>query len=380
MNVRITPALLHGAVTAPPSKSDAHRLLIAAALAGDMDRVRGAGVSADITATRACLTALLQGDRVLDCCDSGSTLRFLTPVAAALGGGTLTGSAQLAARPIRPLLKVLRAQGCEVKGDALPFSVGGGMHSGEYALPGDISSQFVSGLLFALPLLPGDSRIVLTTPLQSRGYVDMTVNTLGRFGIAVHETEDGYDVPGGQRYGLPAGNIWPEGDWSGAAFWYVANALGSKIEIDGVRDDSAQGDRAIAALCRELPDEVDMRDIPDLLPVLSVLACAKKGETRFTHAERLRIKESDRLSASERLIRDLGGDAVCGENELTVRGKRLRGGTVDGMHDHRMVMAAAIAATVAQQPVTILGAEAADKSYPAFFEDYRRLGGKWDVV
>ena len=249
MIARLFPAALRGEVTTPPSKSDAQRLLIAAWLAGDIDRVQLNGAqSADIAACVRCLHALSNPEPCLDCGDSGAVLRFLTPVAAALGGARMTGSHQLAARPMGALLHALAENGCRVSGGSLPFAVSGGLRGGVYALPGDVSSQFISGLLFALPLLGQDSQIRLTSPLRSAGYVDMTRDVLRRFGVRSMRTEDGFSVPGGQTYRLPAHELAPEGDWSGAAVWLAVNALGGRIALRGLKDDSLQSDRRMAQL------------------------------------------------------------------------------------------------------------------------------------
>lgn len=399
MNISISPRLLRGSVTPPPSKSDAHRLLIAMALCDQPAAMRLTASNDDIAATIRCLSALGAGIAVTDGCvkatpiaaaqknapcdcgESGSTLRFITPVAAALGGAVLTGQGRLADRPMEPLLSLLREHGCQISGEKLPLTVSGGLKSGTFSLRGDISSQFVTGLLYALPLLDGDSTIILTTPLQSRGYVDMTLRALRQFGIVIREESNAFFIPGNQRYAAPAEQLIPEGDWSGAAFWYGANALGSSVQIEGLRDDSTQGDKAIALLAQELPDVIDVGDIPDLLPILSIIACKKAGDTHFVNAARLRIKESDRLAASRQMILSLGGIAETDADSLTVHGTgHLTGGTVDGMNDHRIVMSAAIASCLCKEEVIILGAEAAKKSYPAFLKDFEQLGGKVHVL
>lgn len=381
MIARLFPAALRGDVTAPPSKSDAQRLLIAAWLAGDIDRVQLNGAqSADIAACVRCLHALGTPEPCLDCGDSGAVLRFLTPVAAALGGARMTGSHQLAARPMGALLHALAENGCRISGGSLPFAVSGGLRGGVYALPGDISSQFISGLLFALPLLGQDSQIRLTSPLHSAGYVEMTRDVLRRFGVRSMRTEDGFSVPGGQTYRLPAHELAPEGDWSGAAVWLAVNALGGRIALRGLKDDSLQSDRRMAQLACALPGTVDIADIPDLLPLLSVLAAFQPAATRFTHAGRLRYKESDRLNGCARLICDLGGLAQAEEDALLVQPRPLTGGKTDAHGDHRMAMAAAAAACACPQGVLLRGAECVDKSYPAFWADYKRLGGQMHVL
>jgi len=399
MNVRLTPARLQGSVAPPLSKSDAHRLLIAAALSDREALIHLQSGNDDIASTLRCLCALgaqviqvedglrmrpicsPQEMPLLNCGESGSTLRFIAPIAAALRGAVMTGSGRLGERPMEPLLSLLRAHGCEVSGEGLPLRIVGGLQNGVYALRGDISSQFVSGLLYALPLLAGDSEIHLTTPLQSKGYVDMTLRALRRFGVAITEKENGFYVPGGQRYKAPEEELRPEGDWSGAAFWYGANYLGCNVNIAGLDADSTQGDKEIARLVQRLPDVIDVADIPDLLPILSVMACKKTGETRFVNAARLRIKESDRLDGCEKMIVNLGGSAYAKADSLTVHGSgALLGGTVDGRNDHRMVMAAAIASCICAEPVVIWGAQAVNKSYPDFFRDFEQLGGKIHVL
>ena len=381
MIARLFPAALRGNVTAPPSKSDAQRLLIAAWLAGDIDRVQLNGAqSADIAACVRCLHALDTPQPCLDCGDSGAVLRFLTPVAAALGGARMTGSHQLATRPMGALLHALAENGCRISGDCLPFSLSGALRGGVYTLPGDISSQFISGLLFALPLLGQDSQIRLTSPLRSAGYVDMTRDVLRRFGVRSMRTENGFSVPGGQTYRLPAHELAPEGDWSGAAVWLAVNALGGRIALRGLKDDSLQSDSRMAQLACALSGTVNIADIPDLLPLLSVLAAFQPAATRFTHAGRLRYKESDRLNGCARLICDLGGLAQAEEDALLVQPRPLTGGETDAHGDHRMAMAAAAAACVCPQGVLLRGAECVDKSYPAFWADYKRLGGQMHVL
>lgn len=393
MNAVVRPGLLRGAVAAPPSKSHAHRLLIAAALSESDCRILRPGENEDISATVRCLQALgadirreddaltvrpgrLSAASALDCGESGSTLRFLLPVACALGCDvTFTGRGRLPERPLEPLLSSLRSHGTSVIGDRLPLQVCGGLHNGTYALPGSVSSQYFTGLLFALPLLPGDSTLLCTSPLESRPYVDLTLSVLRAFGIRIEETEGGWRVPGNQKYVSPSA-VETEGDWSAAAFFLGAKALGSAVTVLGLRPESFQGDKAIEEMLRRIGGEIDVSDTPDLLPVLSAVAAAMPGmTTRFIGAARLRIKESDRIAAMAQAIRALGGEAEEQSDGLTVHGKALAGGVVDGMGDHRIVMSAAIAATVCLSPVTILGAEAVNKSYPGFWRDFEALGG-----
>ena len=386
MNVTITPGLLRGAITPPPSKSQAHRLLIAAALADGESRIEHLADSQDIQATRRCMAALKAPGEdlpVLDCGESGSTLRFLIPVALALrGGGRFTGRGRLMERPQKPYFDLFDEKGIAYRQEDGVLTVQGRLTPGTFALPGDVSSQFVTGLLYALPLLEGDSRITLTTPLESRGYVDLTLEALERFGIRA-ECPDGRTqrVPGGQTYRPCRAAV--ESDYSQAAFYYAANGLGGQVEILGLNPRSAQGDRCIVPyhmqLCGPGEAELDVSQCPDLVPPLAAHAALRQGITRIVNAARLRIKESDRLTAVTQVLTALGADVVEGADRLTITGQPegLAGGvTVDSHNDHRIAMMAAIAATRCAAPVTIIGAECVAKSYPDFWEDYERLGGQ----
>ena len=395
MNVRIHPKKLRGRVRAIPSKSDAHRLLILSALADAQTLVRCASTSRDIDATAAALNALgasvkrtdggflvepaapVAQDAVLDCGESGSTLRFLLPVAAALGARVrFVGSERLGERPIAPLVEALRSGGVSVSAERLPVEVSGRLRAGEYSISGDVSSQFVSGMLMALAALGGGA-VRLTTPLESAGYVEMTRRSLGRFGVNVSFSGGKYSVSGAL---ISPHEVAAEGDWSSAAFWLEANALGAGVAVEGLDDDSAQPDRAMRGLLERLGGTVDVSGSPDLFPALAFAATAAEDETRFVGGRRLRFKESDRIAATAAALRAMGG--VCREtgDGLIVAPSRLVGGTVDGANDHRIVMAAAVAATAAGSVTTILGADAASKSYPSFFDDFRSLGGALDVI
>lgn len=386
MNVTITPGLLRGAITPPPSKSQAHRLLIAAALADGESRIEHLADSQDIQATRRCMAALKAPGEdlpVLDCGESGSTLRFLIPVALALrGGGRFTGRGRLMERPQKPYFDLFDEKGIAYRQEDGVLTVQGRLTPGTFALPGDVSSQFVTGLLYALPLLEGDSRITLTTPLESRGYVDMTLEALERFGIRA-ECPDGRTlrVPGGQTYRPCRAAV--ESDYSQAAFYYAANGLGGQVEILGLNPRSAQGDRCIVPyhmqLCGPGEAELDVSQCPDLVPPLAAHAALRQGITRIVNAARLRIKESDRLTAVTQVLTALGADVVEGADRLTITGQPegLAGGvTVDSHNDHRIAMMLAVAATRAEGTVTIRGAESVAKSYPDFWEVYESLGGR----
>ena len=242
-----------------------------------------------------------------------------------------------------------------------------------------MSSQYFTGLLFALPLLNGDSTLIYTSPLESMPYVDLTLSVLRQFGITVEPLENGWRIPGNQRY-LSPGPVEAEGDWSAAAFWLGANVLESKVKVDGLNPASCQGDKAIVHLLKQIGGEMDVTDTPDLMPILSAVAAVLPGRTtRITGAARLRLKESDRLSAMATVLNALGGQVEELPDGLIIHGTQLTGGTVDGMNDHRVVMSAAIAATGCAGPVTILGAEAVNKSYPHFWKDFAALGGQTHV-
>lgn len=423
MNVTITPGPLSGTVTPPPSKSQAHRALIAAALAQGESAVSNVALSQDIEATVRCLEELgaefaIDGSAAavrgmganpmsplrrmayphLDCGESGSTLRFLIPIALAVrGGGIFTGRGRLMERPLKPYFDLFDEKGIfhELKDGVL--TVTGLLTPGIYRLPGDVSSQFVTGLLYALPLLEGDSAIILTSPLESRGYVNMTERAMNQFGVYPGDLDevwqhfdvdeldenkvaDGYFVPGGQTY-QPC-SLTVEGDWSQGAFWYAARLLGSSVEVQGLDYPSAQGDSAIDAYERLLSGNRDcslrVGHCPDLAPPLAAMAALRAGNTtRLTNAARLRMKESDRLASVAAVLNALGAEVTEGPDFLEIHGKeRLAGGvTVNSFNDHRVAMMAAIAATRCVKPVTITGAECVAKSYPDFWEEYERLGG-----
>lgn len=384
MNVTIQPTLLNGSITPPPSKSQAHRAVIAAALAGMGCDLLSVGLSQDIDATMRCMAALTaagEGLPCLDCGESGSTLRFLIPVALAVaGGGSFTGRGRLMERPQKPYFDIFEEKDIFYEQKDGVLTVKGVLKPGVYKLPGNVSSQFITGLLYALPLLAGDSEIVLTTPLESEGYVDMTLEVLEQFGIRVMRTQTGFSVPGGQNYRGRSMRV--ESDWSQAAFWYAAKALGSDVDINGMNQASAQGDRVIAAQFKRLTApgdvELDVSQCPDLVPALAAMAAVRQGTTCITNAARLRIKESDRLAAVTDVLNKLGGSVTEQPDGLVIVGRdSLAGGVeVDSHNDHRIAMMAAVAATRCRQPVTVRDGQCVAKSYPGFWEDYEKLGGK----
>ena len=389
MDVTIIPNKLQGTVTPPSSKSVGHRALIAAALSGGFSTISNLGDSKDIQATRSCLSALKTGQPagenglpLMDCGESGSTLRFLIPLSLVLrGGGHFTGRGRLMERPQGPYFSLFQEKGIFYQQKDSVLTVRGTLSPGRYSLPGDVSSQFITGLLFVLPLLDGDSDLVLTSPLESRGYVDLTLDVLRTFGIRVEERADAFHVPGSQHY--ESRDFTVEADWSQAAFWYAANFAGGQVDIQGLNMDSKQGDKVIALqywqLAKPGEAELDVSQCPDLVPPLAAMAALRDRETtRIGNAARLRIKESDRLSTVTEVLSALGADIEEQADALVIRGKeKLPGGvTVSGHNDHRIAMMAAIAATRCEKPVTITGAECVKKSYPRFWEDYEKLGGQ----
>ena len=409
MDIRITPKPLSGSVTPPPSKSMAHRLIISAALGSGVSTVRNVAFSQDIEATLRCMEALgakwsRQSDDVVeiigigrpspdsfgglphfDCGESGSTLRFLIPIAlAVVGGGVFTGRGRLMERPQKPYFDLFDEKGISWAQEDGVLTVRGRLTAGEYRLPGNVSSQFFTGLLFALALLDAPSEIISTTALESSDYLNMTMDAMGQSGVSASVSEDGRTfrvVP--SPYASFDSTV--EADWSQAGFWYAANFLDNRLQLQGLNPRSSQGDMVISdlywKLARPGDTEIDISGCPDLLPPLAVMAAVRSGTTRFINAARLRIKESDRLATVAALLQAIGCSAEELPDALIVHGNtQLTGGTVDGANDHRIVMAAAIAATACSGPVTILGAEAVKKSYPNFWDEYQRLGGDIHVL
>lgn len=417
-DVKITPGQLNGTVHVPASKSMCHRAVICAGLAKGTSRITGITVSEDITVSMQGMRALGAdiagaGDELLingsggvrlgkteiDCGESGSTLRFLIPLALLADQPvTFTGRGRLVERPLGEYAGLCREQGLlwESSG-GLPLQLKGPLRPGRFALRGDVSSQFLSGLLFALPLLAGDSVIELTTGLESRGYVDLTLSALADFGIKINHTDyREFHIAGGQDY--LARNYTVEGDFSQAAFWLVAGTIGQTVNCCGLSEQSLQGDKVIldlitraggrlrpsgsaiaAASANTFGTVIDVADCPDLVPVLAVLASVSEGETRIIRAGRLRLKESDRLAAITCELGKLGGDIREDGDSLVIHGKPwLSGGVVDSWQDHRIAMALAVASIRCRQPVVIQGAECVNKSYPGFWRDFASLGGVID--
>lgn len=410
MDMTLLPGARHGAVRAPASKSQLHRLLLCAALGSREATIRRVGVlPKDIAATVDCLRALgaavvLKGDAIrvtpisavpdgalsLNCGESGSTLRFLLPVVGALGvEAAFHRAGRLPERPLAPLDNVLRAHGMEIWTNGADLCCKGKLLAEDYKIAGEVSSQFVTGLLYALPLLRGDSTLTVAGELVSAPYVTVTGGALRQAGITFTKDGNRYTIPGGQRYALPEETL-AEGDWSSAAAFLCMGALSREgVTVAGLTLDSTQGDRAVLDILRRfgagveataeavtvrrgtlLGGVIDAADIPDLVPVLAAVASVAGGETRIVNAARLRDKESDRLRATAAMLNALGADVAETPDGLVIRGRgKLAGGTADAANDHRVAMAAAVAAGACMREVTITGAECVDKSYPMFWEE-----------
>ena len=424
-----------GKIMIPSSKSDAHRILIAAALATTPTTIIIRGISKDIEATIHCLRGL--GSRIrsideemweilpiwdnrqetahLDCAECGATFRFLLPVAGALlTSFEMSGEGRLPERPIKELVTQMQANGCSFSAESLPFQVTGGLKSGTYTLPGNVSSQYITGLMYALPLLEGDSEIRLESSLESKGYVDMTIKTLSDFGISIEEREFGYAVKGNQCFVSPK-VIEVEGDWSNAAFFLALGAIQGPVTCLGLPKNTKQGDSAIVEMLerfgasvdttegltvdkKELQGiEIDASTIPDLVPILAVIASVSQGETRIYNAERLRIKESNRLETVQVGLSRLGVQIQETKDGLLIQGNHtdvtkevpldenskkdeVQEVRISGYGDHRIVMAMSVAAIALNKEVVIEGSEAVEKSYPTFFEHWEQIGGRTDVI
>lgn len=422
--VKITPKNLKGRVNIPSSKSMGHREIICAALAEGKSMVSNVSISKDILATTAGMKALgakisyeETGDKratftiegavphivksTVDCGESGSTLRFLLPLGALDNQPvTFLGSGKLGSRPLDPYFKIFQQQGLKFttgKHSNFPLSLTGPLQPGDFALPGNVSSQFISGLLFALPLLGADSHLTITTPLESQSYVALTLNALAKYGIKItQENFREYTIEGRQHYKTCCAQV--EGDFSQGAFWLVAGTLGEKITSAGLNLKSLQGDKKILEILKAMGAKltvdgtmvtaeksvthgtvIDAGDCPDIIPVLSVLAALSKGTTEIIHAGRLRIKECDRLKAMATELNKIGGQVREKPDGLVIDGvDSFTGGIVDSWNDHRIAMSMAVASIKCQQPLIVQGAEAVAKSYPNFWEDFAALGGQYE--
>lgn len=427
--VLIAPTKFNGKIHIPSSKSMGHREIICAGLAQGTSVIDNISMSKDIEATCRCLQALgVQIENVpsrfagrtalrvtgsgklaasesgADCGESGSTLRFIIPLAALLDKPfTLTGHGRLVSRPLQAYYDIFDSQqlGYSTENGQLPLTVNGRLQPGHYQLPGDVSSQYVSGLLFALPLLEGDSVLEITSPLESASYVNLTLSCLAKYGIKIeNEGHRLYKIPGRQKYQPQNSNV--EGDWSQAAFWLVAGTLGRQVSSTGLTADSLQGDRAVLSIMQRMGAKltqeqdavtaeqsttagcvIDAADCPDIIPVLTVLAAVSTGTTKIINAARLRIKECDRLAAMTSELNKLGAKIIELPDGLIIEGcaQGLRGGAqVDAWNDHRIAMSLAVAAAACNEPFTLTGAASVAKSYPEFWQDYLQAGGKMEVL
>ena len=416
MKRSIAPGCRFGRVRVPSSKSQAHRLLICAALGREPVQLLCDGISRDIQATIDCLVSLgaevdasktgeirvkpiekiPDGCCILPCGESGSTLRFLLPLVGALGAeAVFQMEGRLPLRPLLPLDEQLRARGMQIRQEGDRLFCSGQLRPGDYVLPGNISSQYISGLLMALPILRADSSLVVEGKLESASYVEMTRQVLNMSGLRLEENVGIYRIPGNQRAKLPS-SVQVESDYSSAAFFLCMGALSQQgIWVEGLSPDTVQGDKAILKLLRDFGAEliqeengilarrgslraiiIDAAPIPDLIPVLCVVAAVAQGETQVVNAARLRLKESDRLRSTAQLLEGLGARVEEREDGLRISGQpHLRGGLADSCGDHRIAMSAAVAACVCDQAVSVLGAECVEKSYPRFWEDFEQLTG-----
>lgn len=407
MDIKITPSYLSGRITVPPSKSISHRALICAALADGESRLYNVLDCEDTRATEDALRLLgadiaHSGGKIIvdgissrakeayiDCRESGSTLRFMIPIAAALGTKTtFAGSANLPNRPITPYLEELPKHGVRFLSEKMPYIIEGKLTGGEFSVTGDISSQFITGYMLAMPLTGnvGNKRTIkLTSELQSRPYAELTADVMRTFGVDVSIGEDDFTIPA--NVGFQPREYTVEADMSQAAFFLVANAIGGNTEPVNLNYQSVQGDRVIIEITRDFENnggkafDVDAENIPDLVPILTVLACFADGTSHITGCGRLRIKECDRLAAVSTELNRLGADIEAGEDCLTVHGvKELHGGDCMTYNDHRIAMSLAVASQRCTEPLIIRGAECVSKSYPDFFKDFAALGGKTDVI
>lgn len=422
-SVKIMPGKLSGTVTVPPSKSMAHRAIISAGLCREESLIANLAFSEDISATVKGMEIMgtffqqedritghegkvlrvrgreinPDGDAVIDCGESGSTLRFLIPLALLSGKPvTFTGRGKLVQRPLNVYYEIFHRQGISyhISDGALPLRVEGLLKPDTFFVPGDISSQFITGLMFVLPLLKGDSRIIVTSELESRGYVDLTIAVLAKFGVRIENKGcREFIISGSQSY--QSSEIEVEGDYSQAAFWLAAGTLGSDIKLKGLSPRSFQGDRVIVNIIEEMGGkvlaennwlwacpaqthgiEIDVSQCPDLVPALAVLAALSKGTTRIINGARLRLKESDRLKSTAEELKKLGANIREEGDGLLIFGQEeLGGGIVDSWNDHRIAMALAMASLKCRESVVIKNSGAVKKSYPDFWQHFIQLGG-----
>ena len=425
-DIKITPRAFKGEVNIPPSKSISHRAIISASLSNGTSKISNVAFSDDIIATLEAMkslgvevldieketeqtsTIIIDGtddlkliNSTIDCFESGSTIRFLMPLVTLPNKEvTVTGRGRLVERPMDTYYKMFEKQNIKYKttNGNLPVTIEGRLNPGTFEMKGDISSQFITGLLFTLPLLDGDSKVVITTELESKGYVDLTLDMLKKFDIEVENIDyQEFRISGNQKY--KAHDYKVEGDYSQVAFWIVAGVLNGDIKCNDLDLDSLQGDKVVLDIVKEMGGDleakedyvlvkksktkgtiIDASECPDIIPVLSVLAAVSEGETRVINGKRLRIKESDRLNSTATIINDMGGDVEELEDGLIIRGvEKLKGGvTIDSYGDHRIAMALGVASTVCVEPIIVTNSHVVSKSYPNFWEDFVKVGGKID--
>lgn len=425
-DIKITPRSLKGKVNIPPSKSISHRAIISASLSNGTSKISNVAFSDDIIATLEAMkslgvqvldieketehtsTIVIDGtddlkliNDTIDCFESGSTIRFLMPLVTLPNKKvTVTGRGRLVERPMDTYYKMFEKQNIKYKTTQgnLPVTIEGRLNPGTFEMKGDISSQFITGLLFTLPLLNGDSKVVITTELESKGYVDLTLDMLKKFDIEVENINyQEFRVKGNQKYSAHDYKV--EGDYSQIAFWIVAGVLNGEIKCDNIDLNSLQGDKVVLDIVKEMGGDleakedyviarksktrgttIDASECPDIIPVLSVLASVSEGETRVINGKRLRIKESDRLNSTATIINDMGGDVEELEDGLIIRGvEKLKGGvTIDSYGDHRIAMALGVASTICTKPIIVTNSHVVSKSYPNFWEDFVKVGGKID--
>lgn len=419
MTAYITPHSLNGTIRAPSSKSHLHRLLICAALSDKPTKILYRGLCDDIKRTVEALETLsakieIQNEYILInpikripekadifCGESGSTLRFFIPLCAALGINThFSGSGRLPERPVDTILKLLNKHGANSTSDFLPFSLYGQLNAANFKIDGSVSSQFITGLLFALPLLSDNSKIEILPPISSKPYIDITIDVLSKFGIKINFVDNIIYINGNQKYKSPT-EIAADGDFSNAAFFLAGGAISGDVKVLGLNLNTKQGDRKIIELLTKMGSEIEIgkdfvrtkksvlkgieinaENIPDLVPILSVAgAFAKTGITGFTNASRLRIKESDRIKSSTAMLESVGGiTAETDDGFIVFPNERLLSGEVSGFNDHRIVMSSFILGTATEESISVSDVFSVNKSYPDFFEDFKALGGKFSIV
>ena len=395
MDITVFPQHLEGTIEAIPSKSQAHRALICAAFSDEATKIICRQTNEDIEATADCLNALgatiqrtdygyhvtpvraIPTTATLNCRESGSTLRFMLPVTGGLGvDTTFVLAGRLPNRPLSPLWEEMERMGCVLtRPTKNTIRCQGKLQAGNYSIDGGVSSQFITGLLFATALIPGTSEIHITGKLESLPYIRLTQQVLQHFGVNTTE----YKVSGSYPFTSPK-EMKIEGDWSNGAFFLVAKALGNNLTLSNLDLNSAQGDSACVKILEQLTNEhavIDCKDIPDLVPVLSIAAATMHGAI-FQNIGRLRLKESDRVESVLSMLKALGADCSANTDAMEVHPAQFKSCIIDSVNDHRIAMSAAIAATVATGPITILGADCVKKSYPSFWDEYNRLGGHYE--